>query len=201
MILRYSAFTSPLEGEVAARLCGRRVGGEVFGTAKTLPPHPARKASPTSPSRGEVRRKGLSLLEVLLALSILVLALAALGQLVDFGTERGNDARYYTRGTRLAQSKMAEVEAGLIPLTSDADGQFEGDDAAWTFKVTPEPAGPPNLFNVTVRVTRGSGRPLEVVLTQLIFDPAFMGSAAQAEKPPPPDDTTMPTTPMGGTTP
>ncbi|MBM3980201.1 MAG: prepilin-type N-terminal cleavage/methylation domain-containing protein [Planctomycetes bacterium] len=147
-------------------------------------------------------RRGLSLLEVLLALAILVLALAAIGQLVDAGTERGNDARYYTRGTRLAQGKMAEIEAGLMPLTSEAEGQFDGDDAAWQYKVTPEPAGPPNLFNVTVRVTRTGGRPLEIVLTQLVFDPTVMGSAAQAERPAA-DDTggTTPTTPMGGTTP
>jgi general secretion pathway protein I len=149
-------------------------------------------------------RRGLSLLEVLVALAILVLAIVAIGRLVDIGTDRGNDARAYTRGTRLAQAKMAEVEAGLISLSSETEGQFEGDDAAWQFRVTPEPAGPPNLYNVTVRVTLNmQGRPVEIILTQLLFDPTMMGSAAQAERPAPPDDTGTGTgmTGMGGTTP
>ena len=154
-------------------------------------------------------RRGLSLLEVIIAMAILVLAIVAINKLVDIGTDRGNDARAYTRGTRLAQSKMAEVEAGLVSVSSETDGQFEGDDAAWGFKVTPEPAGPPNLYTVTVRVTRDvQGRPLEIVLTQMVFDPTLMGSAAQAERPATEDTTTMPTemgtgmaTGMGGTTP
>src|SRR6266545_4940375 len=54
-------------------------------------------------------RSGLTLIEVLLALVILVIALVAIIRLVDIGTDRGNDARVYTRGARLAQAKMAEV--------------------------------------------------------------------------------------------
>lgn len=147
-------------------------------------------------------RRGLSLLEVLLSLAILVIALAALSQLVDIGTDRGTDARAYTRGTRLAQSKMAEVEAGLVDLNAESTGQFDGDDAAWTFRVIPEPAGPPNLFTVTVRVsTNNQGRPVEVVLAQVVFDPTKLGSAAQAERPAPDDTGTTPGTGMGGTSP
>ena len=148
-------------------------------------------------TRRPARRAGMSLVEVLLALAILVLALVAIGRLVDIGTDRGNDARAYTRGTRLAQAKMAETEAGMVSLASETDGEFEGDDRVWKFKVTPEPAGPPNLYTVTVRVTRDfQGRPVEVVLAQMIFDPAVTGSAAQAERPAATTDDTT-----GGTTP
>jgi Tfp pilus assembly protein PilV len=151
-------------------------------------------------ARRHTPRRALSLIEVLLALTILLLAVVAIGRLVDVGTDRGNDARANTRGTRLAQSKMAEVEAGVIALDSTNTGQFEGDDAAWSYTVTPESAGAPNLYTVTVRVTRDiSGRQFEVILTQMIFDPTLLGSTAQAERPPPPD-TTDPNA-MGGTTP
>ena len=147
-------------------------------------------------TRRPAPRSGMSLIEVLLALAILVLSLVAIGRLVDIGTDRGNEARAYTRGTRLAQAKMAEAEAGMVSLASESDGQFDGDDQVWKFKVTPEPAGPPNLYTVTVRVTRDiQGRPVEVVLAQMIFDPAVTGSAAQAERPATTDGTT------GGTTP
>lgn len=157
------------------------------------------------PANSAPTRRGLTLLEVLIAMAILVLAIVAIGRLVDIGAERGNDARAYTRGTRLAQAKMAEVEAGMISLSSESEGQFEGDDGAWGYKVTPEPAGPPNLYNVTVRVTLNmQGRPVEVVLAQMLFDPTMMGSAAQAERPAPPDDTgtgTGTTTGTGGMSP
>ena len=210
MILRparqSAILTSPLEGEVAASLRTRRVGGSVTPLV-SLPPLPARKASPTSPSRGEVRRRrtarrGLSLLEVILALAILVLAMAAIGKLVDIGTDRGTDARVYSRGTRLAQAKMAEAEAGVIDLTGETEGQFTGDDGAWRYKVTAEAAGPPNLYTVTVRVTRDvSGRPVEVVLAQMLFDPTKIGSAAQAERPGTPDTTDTTGSGTGGTSP
>jgi general secretion pathway protein I len=145
-------------------------------------------------------RRGLSLLEVIVALAILVLAIVAINRLVDIGTDRGTDARAYTRGTRLAQGKMAEVEAGLVSVSSESEGQFENDDAAWSYKVIPEAAGPPNLYTVTVRVTRDiQGRSIEVVLTQMIFDPTMMGSAAQAERPATTDTTTTGTTGTTGT--
>jgi general secretion pathway protein I len=148
--------------------------------------------------RNRTRRRGLSLLEVIVSLAILVLAIVAINRLVDIGTDRGTDARMFTRGTRLAQGKMAEVEAGIVSVSSESEGQFEGDDAAWSFKVLPEPAGPPNLYTVTIRVTRDiQGRPIEVVLTQMIFDPTMMGSAAQAERPAAEDPATTGTATTG----
>ncbi|QJW97189.1 type IV pilus modification PilV family protein [Frigoriglobus tundricola] len=130
-------------------------------------------------------RPGLSLIEVILALAILVLATTAISRLFDIGTDRGTEARVYSRGARLAQSKMAEAEAGLIsPLSGGANGQFDGDDAAWTYSVTAEGAGPTNLYTVTVTVSRDvRGKPLQVSLTQMVFDPALIGSSAQAETP------------------
>ena len=120
----------------------------------------------------------------MLALTILMLAMAAIVRLVDVGTERGNAARMHTRGTRLAQAKLAEVEAGTVSLASETQGNFDGDDAGWQFTVTPEPAGPPNLYAVTVRVSSTlQGKPFDVILSQMMFDPALMGSASQAERP------------------
>ena len=154
-------------------------------------------------TRRPLSRRGLSLIEVLLALAILVISLAAISQLVDAGTARGNDARAATRGTQLAQGKMAEVEAGVVALDAPADGTFENDDAAWKFTVTSEEAGPPNLYTVTVKVSRDlQGKPYEIVLTQMLFDPKKTGSAAQAERPPAPDSAADPAaTGTGGTTP
>jgi hypothetical protein len=118
------------------------------------------------------------------------------------GTENGLRARLHSRGGRLAEAKMAEVEAGVIPVASGGqDGQFDEDDAAWSWSVQAAPAGPPNLYTVTVTVSHAArGQPFDLTLTQVLLDPAYTGSAAQAERPATTTDDTTGTT-TGGTMP
>ena len=159
----------------------------------------SRKAQgrPSLGLQGVNSRPGLSLIEVLLSLTILLLSLVAIGQLVDTGADRGTDARMHVRGTRLAQAKMAEVEAGVVSLQGGASGQFE-DESDWSYTVESTQAGPANLYLVTVKVTRDvRGKPLEITLAQHVMDPTKMGTAAQAEKP---ATTTTTTDPAAATT-
>lgn len=128
-------------------------------------------------------RAGMSLIEVILAMAIMMLALVAIGKLVDVGLDRSLDAQFQTRGTLLAESKLAEVEAGVVSLQGGSGGSFE-EAPEWSWSVEATPSGPANLYQVTVRVSRSTpGRPFEVRLTQLILDPSVVGSAAQAEAP------------------
>ena len=144
--------------------------------------------------RRPARRAGLSLLEVLVSLAILLISLAAIGALVNFGAGRGMAAHLETTGTRLAQSKLAEVEAGVIPVTSPESNVFE-DEPEWSYTVEPTPTDVPNVYAVTVRVSRAYGlQTFEMALTQLIYDPAMMGDAAEAQPP------TTATSPPGGST-
>jgi Tfp pilus assembly protein PilV len=125
----------------------------------------------------------LSLIEVLLALTILLLSLVAIGRLVDIGSDNSTDARMHVRGTRLAQAKMAEVEAGVISLQGGASGTFD-DEPGWSFTVETEQQSALNLYRVTVKVNRDvRGKPFEITLSQFLLDPTRMGTAAQAEKP------------------
>jgi general secretion pathway protein I len=139
---------------------------------------------------------------VLVSLTILLMSLAAIGRLVDFGADRGLEARLYSQGTRLAVAKMAEIEAGVVSLDSAGSGTFDT-DPDWTWSVEPEPQGAPNLYQVTVRVTRDlKGRPFEVTLSQLVFDPTLVGSAAPAQKADPSTSTSSSSaTGTGGTSP
>lgn len=134
------------------------------------------------PGRGAAR-PGLTLIEVLLALAILLMSLAAIGQLVDMGSDRGLDARFHVRGTRLAQAKLAECEAGVIDVTSGGSGTFD-DEPDWSWAVDSQPETATNLYRVTVTVSRDNrGKKFEIVLSQQVYDPAMTGSAAQAQKP------------------
>jgi prepilin-type N-terminal cleavage/methylation domain-containing protein len=131
---------------------------------------------------GAHARPGLTLIEVLLALAILLLSLAAIGQLVDIGGNHGLQARFHVIGTRLAQAKLAECEAGVIPI-SGGGGTFD-DEPGWSWDVSSQPETATNLYRVTATVSRDDrGRRFEIVLSQLVYDPAMTGSAAQAQKP------------------
>ncbi len=127
------------------------------------------------------RRPGLSLIEVLLALVIFLLSLVAIGGLVDFGSQRGEAAAMTAAGTRLAQAKMAEVEAGSVSVSTSSQGTFDY-EPDWNWSVEPGSSTVPNVYPVTVRVWRDvSGRHYEISLTEMVFDPTQMGTAAAAQ--------------------
>lgn len=134
----------------------------------------------------KTRRPGLTLLEVLVALAIFLMSLVAIAGLVDFGAERGQAAAMQSVGTRLAQSKLAEAEAGAIGLTGSGEtGEFDT-EPGWNYTVESTPSGPANVFAVTVTCWRElNGRRYEVKLSQVLCDPAQMGTATAATPPDP----------------
>lgn len=128
-------------------------------------------------------RPGITLLEVLVSLTILLISLAALGQLIDLGEDNASRAGMTATGTRLAQSKLAEVEAGVIDCAAGGSGPCD-DEPGWTWTVESSPGAAANLYEVTVRVGRDyKGRRFEVTLSQMVCDPAQMGGAAAAQPP------------------
>jgi general secretion pathway protein I len=130
------------------------------------------------------RRAGFSLIEVLVALTIFLLSLAALARLVDMGIDRQIDAQLKVQGSRLAQSKMAEVVSGSLNPgqsgISGGSGKFD-DDSSWSWTMTAEQQTAFNLYLVTVTVTHENrGQPFNVVLAQMVYDPTQIGSAQAA---------------------
>jgi general secretion pathway protein I len=148
----------------------------------------------TATARRPVRRAGMSLIEVIVAMAVFLICLTGIGRLVDSGTERAMEARYQTIGTRLAQSKMAEVEAGVIPVSSGGSGDFveDGDDPwQWTVESTETDAA--NAYDVVVTVSRPfHGQTFSVKVAQIVFDPTAIGTATVAAPTPlvPPTTTT-----------
>lgn len=125
------------------------------------------------------RRAGFSLMEVILALSIFLMSLVAIAGLVDMGMDRQIDAKLQIRASRLAQSKMSEFVSGTLPMSSTS-GNFDN-DSDWSFNVTTQPYGPPNLYEVQVTVSRDNrGQQFQYVLTQYVINPLMTGSAQAA---------------------
>lgn len=127
-----------------------------------------------TPSR---KRRGLSLMEVLVALTIFLLAFVVLGRLVILGGDQALLAQQQVRAADLCRTKMAEVMAGALPLSSHAEVAFE-EDPHWRWSLDCERANVPGLWNVTVGVGRQQAqgyRPF-CSLTQMVLDPQLHGS-------------------------
>jgi type II secretion system protein I len=130
------------------------------------------------PTRPAKVRPGLSLLEVLVALTIFLLSFVAIGKLVTYSSDKAIEIQYQSHATRLAQSKMNEVIAGVVPLEGGGSGNFE-EDPEWHWSVEAEQGGDvSNLWTVTVTVSRtfGGGEEVSSSLTQMVLDPSIRGS-------------------------
>jgi type II secretory pathway pseudopilin PulG len=125
------------------------------------------------------RRSGMSLLEVVLAMAIFLMALIGLSQLLGFCSQLGLDAQFTNRAAQLMQSKMNEVVSGVVPLTGQGDTEFD-DDSDWVWSLEAEAdTTAPGLYRVTVTVSRKlpDGTVLMTAsLSQIILDPASRGT-------------------------
>jgi len=129
-----------------------------------------------------VGRHGFSLLEVLVALAIFLFGIIAIGQLITLGSDRAMEVQFQTQAVQLCQAKMAEVVAGAVPLSSQADAKFDEDpDWSWSLEAEQD-SNSSLLWNVKVTVThpRPDGSKMEASLSQMVLDPSQRGSATDA---------------------
>ena len=86
--------------------------------------------------RGE--KTGFTLLEVMIAMAILAIALVAVFQLQSQSISMSSESRFMTTASLLAQSKMADIEAGASLVNLSQKGDFTPDhpEYGWTIQVT-----------------------------------------------------------------
>ncbi len=127
-------------------------------------------------------RPALTLLEVLIALAIFLLAMVVFGDMVVRNSQLARDVERQNLATRLCKSKLNEVISGVVPLSSQGDTPFdEAPDYTWSLDA--ENGSVDGLWNVTVRVTRtqtDAGNPIECSVTQMVLDPTIEGSTQDA---------------------
>lgn len=122
-------------------------------------------------------RRGLSLLEVMLTLAILGVAVAILSQALNLAADNGTRARDLMSAQLACESKMAEVVAGAVPMSTGAWAPITTSDSAksWHFQVLMVPAEQPNMMGVQVTVTDDPNMELtkrvEYKLVRWIIDP------------------------------
>jgi type II secretory pathway pseudopilin PulG len=126
-------------------------------------------------------RRGMSLLEVFVALAIFIAALAVISQIITTGTRASARAQFQSEATLRAESTMAEAVSGIIPLQNDKKA-FD-DDASWQWSLTVE-SGPhvdTLLLTVVADHTNENGRLNgSATLKRVIRDPQLFLNAASA---------------------
>lgn len=122
----------------------------------------------------EARRGAFTLLELIVALAIFVGAVAALSRLEILAMENAEYARWQAEGWSLVESKMAELEAGL--LTRDDAGSYPSEEYPdWEWTLTFDATEVTTLYQLSLtarQVGNGPGAGITVELHRLWFEAA-----------------------------
>ena len=126
-----------------------------------------------------IPRKGLTLLEVILALAIFVGSLAVISKLVELGVRGAHYAQLQTRAVMLAESKMGEIVAGIVPIDS-ASGDVFAEDPAWQWQLSVSDGPVEGLKWVSIYVAPASTGELarnreriDYTLSRWLLDPSY----------------------------
>ena len=99
------------------------------------------------------RCSGFTLIEVMVAMVIAVLALAGVLASISQMVDSGIAMRDRTYASWIAQNKIAELRlANVIPDVSESNGEVEFAELEWAWTATISETGVENLFRVDVDV-------------------------------------------------
>ena len=81
-------------------------------------------------------REAFTLMEVIIALGVLGMSMAAIGTLVQIGGQNALQARLLTTAQFLAESKLSEVKAGILSPTATGPIPFPPNETMEPFQYT-----------------------------------------------------------------
>lgn len=119
---------------------------------------------------------GLTLLEVVIALAIFLMALVPIWHLVSLGGERALDVQQQAQASMLCQGKLDSVKIGAEPL--NGSGTVDIGSLTWMYTIESTLTEVDNLYStkVSVKYDRPDGKSVEASLTQMVIDPSVRGS-------------------------
>lgn len=126
------------------------------------------------------KRRGLTLLEVLMSLLVLVVAMTGISSLIFLGRYSAADAQAMTQLQLLCETKMESIVAG-VDAAESGSGIFE-DHPDTMYQVTTDKPGTPGLLSVRVKTYQNPSNfdnPLEFTLVRWVPDPNFASESAQ----------------------
>ena len=123
------------------------------------------------------------MLEVILALAILAGALAVLGEMSRLALRHAAAARDLARAQLLAESKLAEIAAGITSPEAVDDTAFDpttetldAAEPAWLYSISSQATDEVGLISIRVTVTRdlpAGQHPVKFSLVRWVPDPNY----------------------------
>lgn len=132
---------------------------------------------------GRPLRSAFTILEVIVAVGILLGAMTAIIQLISTGTSLSVQGQFRAEAVILAETKMNEAIAGVVPLQSSSPESID-EAPDWTWEMTTETSSLSDVLTVTVTVTRESEAETEghsYSITRMVRDPQIFLDAALGE--------------------
>jgi prepilin-type N-terminal cleavage/methylation domain-containing protein len=121
-------------------------------------------------------RPGFSLLEVLLAMAIFLIALIGIGELLNISSQQAFEISLVNKAGQLLEDRMSAVVSGSVPITGQSETSFD-QDPEWVWSMDSQADNTPNLYRVTVKVRwQGAGESDTWTLSRYVIDPAQIGT-------------------------
>lgn len=128
-------------------------------------------------------RSGLTLYEVVLSLTLFLGAMLAISQIISIGSRAAVQSRLQTQAIMRCESKLSEILAGIEPMESVSNAQFDEETANWVWSLEIGPGPHEVLLDLTVSVSHISqnGNPDSTFsLRRFVRDPQLFVDAAEA---------------------
>lgn len=125
--------------------------------------------APTETHRQARSEGGFTLIEVLVALVVVTAGLTVIAQGFLTGGRASVASQHRSIAAMLAESKMAEIEAGIISNTTSASGTFEPERPDFTWNLELESTTITGLTQITLTVLwKERGEETSFALTRLM---------------------------------
>src|SRR5215471_4766174 len=128
-------------------------------------------------------RRGLSLMEVILAIAILGGSLATIGQLIRIGARNAAEARDLTMAQLYAESQMNRLASGIETLDKVDNAQYD-DAGNYVYSVDVWATDVTGVMAATVTVKQApetTSRPISYTLSRWIVEPEYAQQLADQE--------------------
>ncbi len=125
--------------------------------------------------------RGLTLIEIMVALAIAAVALASTTVAISQMVDGANGVQQRTYASWIAHNRIAELRlANVVPDVSTTTGELVYAGLEWTWEATVSETGVENLFRVDVAVTRVGAENPDALVTGFIGEPVSPGDANTA---------------------
>ena len=127
------------------------------------------------------RTAGFTLVEVMVALAIAGLSLAAVAASISQMVDAGSAMKERTYASWIAQNKIAELRlANVVPEVSATSGELQYAALEWAWRATISETGVENLFRVDVEVSYAGSDDIIRTVTGFIGEPGVPGESNRA---------------------